>query len=243
MEVIESYEINGKLYLNTKFLCVFFNKSEKQVGRWKKDGMPIAKKPKELNKRGDYYILEKVIEWVDKNINKTKSSNSSARTVDIDIKDIVLDDEERLFEIYTTGNSNQKKRLLLRLDQNRLDNFKKIEDIIEKEAKNKEYDSKYALIEKVKKGQQELASVFISMLKTSMPELSKELENKTQDEVYHSLDRRFKKEIDKLRAYIGVKEDVEVTLNEIIQAIVDAIGEEKTTQKEILKKIKELTNE
>ena len=51
MEVIESYFINSKLYVSTAFVCVYFNKSQKQVGRWQSDGMPLVqKKQKELNK-------------------------------------------------------------------------------------------------------------------------------------------------------------------------------------------------
>ena len=138
MEIIESYAVKDKLYVNTKFLSAHLNKTDKQIGRYKKMGMPIAKKPKEINKRGDYYILEDIISWVDTNINKTKSNNSSNKTSE----EIDLDDAEKLFNTYTKGNSTEKKRLLLTLDQSRLDNFKKIEDIIEKEAKNKEYDSK-----------------------------------------------------------------------------------------------------
>jgi len=79
ISTIESYEINGKLYINTKFLCAYFNKGDKQVGRWKKDGLPIAEKPKELNFRGDLYFFDEAREWVDKNINKTKSRATQKR--------------------------------------------------------------------------------------------------------------------------------------------------------------------
>lgn len=235
-ESIESYFVAGKLYVSTKFLKAYFNRTEKQIGRWKKEGMPVAKKPKEINQRGDYYILEVAISWVDININKTKSTNSRGANED----DFDLEDEEKIFEIYASGNASQKRRLLLRLDQNKIDKFKKIEDIVEKEAKNKEYDSKYALRDNVKKGQQELASLFVSLLKNSMPVLSKTLENKTQDEIYHLMDRHFKKEVDKIVKYINKNQEIIVTLHEIIEVIVYLVGEKEIEQSEIIKKLEKM---
>lgn len=236
MNIIESYEINNKLYLNTKFLCAYFNRTDKQIGRWKQQGMPIATKPKELNKRGDWYILDDVIKWVDININKTKANNSKGANSD----EIDIENEEEMFNIYTKGNVQQKRKLLLSLPQNRLDDFKKIEEIVEKEAKNKEYDSKYALIDKVKKGQQELASMFISLLKTSMAVLSKDVEMKEQDDVFHILDRHFKKEIDKLVKYINKEEENTVTFDEVIQTIVDLVSEKNIDQIKIIKTLKSI---
>lgn len=236
-EKIESYFVKGKLYVSTKFLTAYFNRSEKQIGRWRKEGLPEATKPKEINERSNYYILEEVIAWVDKNINQTKASNSTrAKSED----NIDFEDEEALFELYTNGNAQQKRKLLLRLNQTRLDNFKKIEEIVEKEAKNKEYDSKYALVDSVKKGQQELASIFVSILKNSMPVLSKTLEQKNQNEIYHALDTHFKKEVSKIVRYINKNEDTIVTLSEVISYIVYLVSTEDISQSIILKKLKEL---
>lgn len=238
MIVLESVSINEKLYVNTKFLSIYLNRTDKQIGRYKKGGMPsVTKKPKELNRAGNWYVLDEVIHWVDANINKTKSSNSKGLETDDNID---IEDEEKMFEIYTKGNAQQKRRLLLRLDQNRLDNFKKIEEIVEKEAKNKEYDSKYALIDKVKKGQQELASMFISLLKTSMAVLSKDLENKEQDEIYHLLDRHFKKEIDKLVKYIQRDEEAVVTFDEVVSAIIEIVTDKNINQEKIIEHLGKL---
>ena len=128
----------------------------------------------------------------------------------------------------------------MRLPQNVIDNFKKIEEIVEKEAKNKEYDKKYALVDKVKKGQQELAFMFISFLKTSMPSLSKQLENKSHDEVYHELDRHFKKEVNKLLRYVQIEEDIAVSLSEAIYAIIEATVDGDASMDNVVKKIKEI---
>lgn len=235
-ETIESYVVRDTLYVNTKFLKAYFNRTEKQIGRWKKDGLPVATKPKEINQRGDYYILEEVIVWVSNNVNQTKASNSKSS----DSEGVDLEDEEKLFDIYSNGNAQQKRRLLLRLNQNRLDNFKKIEDIVEKEAKNKEYDAKYALKDDVKKGQQELASLFISLLKNSLPVLSSTLENKTQDEIYHLMDSHFKKEMQKIVRYINKHQEYIVTLDEVINFIVHLVSEKDVEQKEIILKLDEL---
>lgn len=233
--IIESYVVSNKVYVSTKFLCEYFNRTQKQIGRWKKDGLPVAKKPKEINERSDYFILEEAIAWVDANINKTKASNSKSNADNFDIED-----DEALFNIYTNGNAQQKRKLLLRLPQNRLDNFKKIEDIVTQEAKNKEYDSKYVLVEDVKKGQQELATLFISTLKNSMPVLSKTLENKSQNEIYHLMDRHFKKEIEKLAKYIKTDVDMKVKLNTVIEKVVEIVSEYSIGHDEVIKKLEEL---
>lgn len=235
-DTIESYYVNKKLYVSTKFLTAYCNRTDKQIGRWKKMGMPIAKKPKEINQRGDYYILDEIIKWINENVNQSKASNSKGH----DTTSVDIEDDEQLFQIYTNGNASQKRQLLLRLPQNKLDNFKKIEDIVEKEAKNKEFDSKYVLVEKAKKGQQELASLFVSLLKNSMPVLSKTLENKEQDEVYHLMDRHFKKEVEQIAKYINKNEKVIVTLNEVIDYIVYLVVNQDVEQKTILKKLEEL---
>ena len=202
----------------------------------------VDKKPKEINMRADIFELDYVIKWVDLNINKTKSSNSSVSTdkdgLDLSKVEFNMEDLEKMQKIYSKGNSNEKRGLLLRLPQMILDNFKKIEDIVEKEAKNKEYDSKYALVDKVKIGQQELARMFISFLKTSMPVLSQELENKSQNDIYHALDKHNKKEIDKLIKYIGTKEENEITFDEVIKVIIEAVVERNIEQKDLIQKIK-----
>lgn len=235
-QIKDIYVVNQKLYVNTKFLCAYFNRTDKQIGRWKKDGLPILEKPKEINKRGDFYSLEDAIEWVDKNVNKIKAGNSKG--MEENNEDDKLED---LFNRYKKGNATEKGKVLLNLDQNTIDKFKKIEDIIEKEAKNKEYDIKYALKDDVKKGQQELASLFISLLKNSMPVLSKILENKNQNEIYLAMDQHFKKEMNKIVKYIKTNDEIIVTLNEIIDYIVYLVAEQNIKQEKILNKIKELS--
>jgi len=234
--IIESHLVNEKLYVSTKFLCGYFNRTSKQIGRWVKQGLPVATKPKEINERGNYFILEEAIEWTDKNINKAKASNSKGNVLEENQDDKLAD----TFEIYKNGNASAKGRLLLTLDQNTLDKFKKIEDIIEKESKNKEYDTRYVLVDNVKKGQQELASLFISTLKNSMPVLSKSLESKEQNEIYDIMDKHFSKEMQKIVKYIRKHENIIVTLDQIINFIVYLINEKQISHENILLKLDEL---
>ena len=85
MNIVESYEINGKLYVTAKFLSAYFNKSAKQVSRWKQDGVPTINKPNELiNIRGDLFFLPDCIKWISENINSTKSRATSRRGVEVD---------------------------------------------------------------------------------------------------------------------------------------------------------------
>ena len=233
MDKLESYIDGNIVFVSTQFLAAMQNVTPRTVTQWVKKGLPVYKKP---NIKTNLFILEDASKWIKENINKAKSNNAKGLGDD---EELDIEEENRLFEIYTKGNSNEKKKLLLRLSQTRLDNYKKIEDIIEKEAKNKEYDSKYALVDDVKKGEQELASLMISLLKNSMPVLSKTLENKSQDEIFHDLDRHFKKEMQKIVKYIRKNEDTVVTLNTIIEEIIYMVNEKEMTNEQILKMIKD----
>ena len=108
-----------------------------------------------------------------------------------------------------------------------------IEDIIKKVALNKDFDTRYVLKDKVKKGQQEMASMFVSFLKTAMPVLSKDLQNKSQEEIYHELDRYFEKEILHLLTYISKEEQEIVTYYELTTLMTKIIANDKKTSKEI----------
>jgi len=241
-EIIESYFVNTKLYVSTKFLEAYFNRSDKQIGRWVKEGMTKANKPQEINKRGNYFILEEVIRWVSVNINKAKARNSKSdySGLEDETEDERIKRELDIYEIYSRGTIKDKMKLMISLPRDTLENIQKMENIVEKSSKNREYDSEYVLRDKAKMGEQELASMFISFLKTSLPVLSGELENKQQDDIYLTMDRYFKKEMDKIVRYIKTNEEEIVSLAEVINFIVEMVSDKEISQIEILKKLGEI---
>lgn len=233
---IESFSYMGITYVSTEFLVSYFKlASRRTITDWIKKGLTPTKE-KDLSK-SNLFDLRKTIEWVEENINKTKSNNAKKKTDEPE----ELDEEEKLeelFEKFTKANSNDKRKMLIQ-NPHLIEAFNKIEDIIKKMSLNKEYDNKYVLKDDVKKGQQELASMFISFLKSAMPILSKNLENKTQQEIYDELDKYFSNQINHLVKYLNQEQEIIVTHYELIELIIELVNDEvKPIQ--ILNKMEEL---
>lgn len=228
MEQIESYLINQKLYVSTKFLSGYFNRSDKQIARWKTSGLEPANKPKELNKRGDFFILEEVLKWHEKNINKTKSNNS---------RSIVSEDGNIDLSMYESLSASQKREQLRLLDKNSLDGKRVVEEIIEKEFKNKQHEKEWVRKEKPSQTIKALARTFISLLKNMMITISKDGENKNQDELYHIMDKYLHQEIIKLQNLL--KDESKLDLYEIYNKIID-LHSQGTSIENIIKKLEEL---
>ena len=224
----------GKIYVTKDFLMVHFGVSDRTITNWIQKGLEPIKDKNFSNK--NLFILKDVEEWKEKNISQVKSDNAKGKTVEVEVDD---KDINHLFEQYKNGSSDEKRRLLLKEPQ-LIESFNKIEDIIKKEALNKEFDIKYVLKDNVKKGQQEMASMFISFLKTAMPVLSKDLQHKSQEEIYHELDRYFEKEIKHLMTYIAKSEQEVVSYYEITSLMTKLISENKVSSKKIEEYFKSL---
>lgn len=228
MQQIESYLINQKLYVSTKFLSGYFNRSDKQIARWKTSGLEPTNKPKELNKRGDFFIFEEVLKWHEQNINKTKSNNS---------RSIVSEDGNIDLSMYESLSASQKREQLRLLDKNSLDGKRVVEEIIEKEFKNKQHEKEWVRKEKPSQTIKALARTFISLLKNMMITISKDGENKNQDELYHIMDKYLHQEIIKLQNLL--KDESKLDLYEIYNKIID-LHSQGTSIENIIKKLEEL---
>lgn len=217
----------GKLYVTKDFLMIHFGVSDRTITNWIQKGLEPIKDKNFSNK--NLFILKEVEEWKEKNISQIKSDNAKGKDTEVNIED---KDMNSLFDQYKNGTADEKRRLLLKEPQ-LIESINKIEDIIKKEALNKDFDTRYVLKDKVKKGQQEMASMFVSFLKTAMPVLSKDLQNKSQEEIYHELDRYFEKEILHLLTYISKEEQEIVTYYELTTLMTKIIANDKKTSQEI----------
>ncbi len=217
----------GKLYVTKDFLMIHFGVSDRTITNWIQKGLAPIKDKNFSNK--NLFILKEVEEWKEKNISQIKSDNAKGKDTEVNIED---KDMNSLFDQYKNGTADEKRRLLLKEPQ-LIESINKIEDIIKKEALNKDFDTRYVLKDKVKKGQQEMASMFVSFLKTAMPVLSKDLQNKSQEEIYHELDRYFEKEILHLLTYISKEEQEIVTYYELTTLMTKIIANDKKTSQEI----------
>lgn len=224
----------GKLYVTKDFLMIHFGVSDRTITNWIQKGLAPIKDKNFSNK--NLFILKEVEEWKEKNISQVKSDNAKGKDTEVNIED---KDMNSLFDQYKNGTADEKRRLLLKEPQ-LIESINKIEDIIKKEALNKDFDTRYVLKDKVKKGQQEMASMFVSFLKTAMPVLSKDLQNKSQEEIYHELDRYFEKEIKHLLTYISKEEQEIVTYYELTTLMTKIIANDKKTSQEIKNILKQL---
>ena len=236
-KLLTSFSYIGKTYVTTDFLVSYFSlASRRTITDWIKKGLsPI--KEKDLSK-SNLFDLKETIKWVEENINKTQSSNAKKKT-DITVEEELEDKLERLFEEFKKANTNEKRKMLFK-NPNLIESFNKTEDFIKKFSLNREYDASYVLRQDVKDSQQSMASMFISFLKSAMPILSKNLQNKTQDEIYHELDNYFKKQITHLVKYISKEYEVIVTHHELIELIIDLIVIDEVEPIQIKTKLEEI---
>lgn len=235
---IESYEIDGKLYVNTKFLCAFFSKSEKQVGRWKKDGCPIEDKPKELSFRGDVFSLEKILHWYKENINQTKARATSRKNKDsIGEEYIDIDEQEVINDIQGKIKQANEMLQLKGTSQDEADRIKKILDGLTQAVKLGEQakelipkkDSENVIVE--------FAITLISGYKRDIKILPSELANRSEKEIRNILEKTYKANIETYRKRANSSILSKEKIYDIIERIMELL--DVMSVDEILKKLED----
>lgn len=237
MNIVESYEVSGKLYITAKFLSAYFNKSAKQVSRWKQDGMPTANKPNELNIRGEVFILQDCIRWISENINSTKSRATSKRGVEVDISPRDNNMEETVNDIQ--GKIKQASEML-QLKNTTLDDADRIKKILD------------GLIQAVKLGEQtkelipkrdtekaiiEFVATLIAGYKRDIRILPKECEKRSDKEIREILEKTYKTNIEKFKKIAKSNMLSENKLYDVVEVAVELIHDNISVD-EIIKKIK-----
>lgn len=226
IESLESYSYDGKVYVSTQFLASYFNMDKRNITNWIKKGLePIKNK---AISRSNLFILQEVEAWVEININKIKSNNRKGSDADEENEDV---DYESLDII-------GKKDYLKRQNKNRLDELSTTEQIIEREGKNKALDKNWVRKEKPSQTIKALARSFISLMKNMMITISKEGEQKKQDELYHLMDKYLHSEVMKFQKLLQ-DEDASLDLYEFYQIVID-LHHNGVSLSEIIKKIEEL---
>lgn len=226
IEPLEAYNYDGKVYVSTQFLASYFNMDKRNITNWIKKGLePIKNK---AISRSNLFILQEVEAWVEVNINKIKSGNRKGTDSDDENEDV---DYESLDII-------GKKDYLKRQNKNKLDELNTAEQIIEREGKNKALDKNWVRKEKPSQTIKALARSFISLMKNMMITISKEGEKKTQDELYHLMDKYLHSEVMKFQKLLQ-DEDASLDLYEFYQSVID-LHHSGVSLNEIIKKIEEI---
>lgn len=238
INTIESYEIDNKLYVNTKFLCVFFAKSEKQIGRWKKDGLPIAKKPKELTFRGEVFNLKDAQEWVKYNIDKQKSQ-ATQKNKTIELEDIT---EEEILEQMASMDQRIVKKLILmdsNLKKTVADANKAEEEAQISKLKRLQLEESLIDADDVDKSRYEQAIMHKTMIENQEKIFPIILENKSSDEISKIINEHNNDHMDLLNSQIEQKFKGDSSNYDIFYEILQA-RRNKAEPNKIIKAIREV---
>jgi len=227
IEKLETYRYDGKVYVSTNFLAAYLNIDKRTITHWIKKGLePIKNK---AMSRSNLFVLQDVIVWKELNINTIQSNNGrGTKSKNREDTDVEVD--------YESLSTVEKREYLNRLDKNSLDEKNTTEQIIEREGKNKVYDKDWVRKEKPSQTINALARSFISLLKNMMIEISKTGENKTQDEIYHLIDRYLMVEVNKLKRLIE-DDSANMDMYELHREILD-MHNRGVEMSEIIKRLK-----
>ena len=228
IEKLEAYFEAGEVYVSTSLIAKEYKVDTRNISHWVKKGLASYKLQ---NVKSKVFKLKEVAEFVEKNINKTKSANRKGANNE-------ESDKEKLLEDYENLTTPQKRALLKILDKNTLDELNTTEQILEREAKNKANDNNWVRKEKPSQTIKALARSFISLMKNMMITISKEGEQRTQDELYHLMDKYLHSEITKFQKMLK-DESATLDLYEVYQIIIDT-HDSGTPMEDIIKKIEEL---
>lgn len=239
VNTIESFEIDGKLYVNAKFLSVLFQKSEKQIGRWKKDGLPLATKPLELKARGDFYHIEEVKEWVDKNINKAKSRATQKKSdIEIEISEYENEDTDKTVNDIQGKIKQANEMLQLKsTSHDDADRIKKILDGLIQAVKLGEQTKELIPKKDTEKVIVEVIATLISGYKRDLKILPKECAMRAEEEIRAIQESAYKSNIERYQKIAKSKILSENKIYDILEIIYEMIGDDVSID-EIIKKIK-----
>ena len=239
MNIVESYEINGKLYATAKFLSAYFNKSTKQVSRWKQDGMPIATKPKELKIRGDVFHLDECINWVSENINSSKSRATSRRGKGVEVEISKSDEniEETVNDIQGKIRQANQMLQLKGTSHDDADRIKKILDGLMQAVKLGEQTKELIPKKDTEKAIIEFIVTLITGYKRDIKLLPKECKNRSEEEIRKILESTYKSNIEKYQKIAKSELLSESKLYDVVEVVAELILDGVSVD-EILKRIK-----
>lgn len=234
VNIIESYEVRGRLYVNSKFLSVYFNKSDKQISRYKKDGMPVATKPKELKVRGDVFELSECISWIAENINSSKSRATNKRR--LISQDMIPEQNENNIEETVTDINGKIKQAnqMLQLKgttQEDADRIKKILDGLIQAVKLGEQTKELIPKRDTEKVIVEFVATLIAGYKRDIKILPKDLKQRNEEEIRHILESTYRTNIEKYKKMVKTDMLSEAKLYDIMEVIIELIQNEVSLDK------------
>jgi hypothetical protein len=232
-------ETYNKMYVNTKFLCAYFSKDAKTISRWKKDGMPKATKPSGLKARGDFFHIQECQEWVDKNINKTKSRATEKKSDRlVEVQSSSDDDiDETVNDIQGKIRQANEMLQLKGTTHDDADRIKKILDGLIQAVKLGEQTKELIPKKDTEKVIVEFVATLIAGYKRDIKILPKECNQRNEEEIREILESTYKSNIEKYQKIAKSKILSEAKLYDVIEVVVELIHDEVSVD-EIIKRLK-----
>lgn len=217
-EKIESYVIDGKLYVTTAFIAAYKNITTKQIGNYNKKGMPKYKMP---NISTNLFIINEIDKWVGENINKAKSQATlRARTRNVEIPNTQSGDiDETVVDIQ--GKISQANELLQLkgTSYEDADRIKKILDGLIQAVKLGEQTKELIPKRDTEKVIIEFASTLISGYKRDIKLLPEECENRNRGDIRQILESNYKTNVEKFRKIAKSELLSDVKIFDIIEEV------------------------
>lgn len=164
MDKIESYVIDGQLWVTTKFIEAYYNTDDRNIRNWITKGLPCEKMQ---GIKQNCFNLKETIMWHIENINQTKSK-ASRRSQEKTIDEMM--DERNLEDIDSVSQEEADRR-------------KKILDVKLAQVKLDEAEGRLIPADDLDKSLYEQAVMHITKLNNDEQILPILLENKNQEEI------------------------------------------------------------
>lgn len=198
-EQCEVFEVGDKILVTKNFLCTFYKVGSRTVEGWTKKGLPVVEEsPRGLN----LYELLKVIVWHESNIKRNSSKKIIEGSTNEDLTGIRIED--------------------MSIEQ--ITRWTAIQEYKTKELKYKKENEELVPADETDKVTAEIVASFVGFLRNSRANLSRDLENKTKEDIESYLDIHYGDYIEDMRKRVDVQGEDSITIYEFIDWVQN-IGE------------------
>jgi len=212
IESVEVYFIDKKMYVNMNFLSKYFNVTPRTVINWQDRGLihsDFSLKNLKL------FAFEATIEWVDRNINKTKAKGGKKS------KSEMIDEAQK---IEINEHSPEAHKDIDKVSEAEADRRLKIIKNKIEEMKLKELEGELVRAEDLDIAQAEQAVIHVAQYMNDKKLLPSLIEMKPRDDISKTLDELYQDRIENAHAIISKVCDIPITLYDLIQKLLENLA-------------------
>lgn len=222
MKKIESYVIDKKLYVTTAFISEYFKTDIRNIRNWTKRGLPFIE---EQGIRSNLFVLKETIEWIDKNIDKSKSNTK--REKEVPLEDIKEDKniDKQINDINGKIRQANEKLQIEGTGYEEAERISKIMDALIKAVKLGEQTKDLIPKKDTEKVIIEFIVTLIAGYKKDIKLLPKELAKRDEKTIKAILENNYKSNIEKYQKMAKSKIVKEDRLYDIVEVVFELISD------------------